>query len=344
MDYTNPNDHIALTVSSALPLDGSVRVILVGDSTCQTKDDLAKELHKIEPSTLSVVIVPVQLPIVSPCYSCSSLIGRRYHDNSSLVLPSPDLTLLDGGATVLLGPRVIATTTPNNTNTPTPHTPSLNNTTPVNTSPISADAANTHTNVASGHNKCGKGDYTMKRLGGGASDLVIKDPCQELRLAPLFTEVIDPAEYDELIAFIMRYIATVPCPKTARFFVRTENGLFVSPLGYDCTPEQRMAFMQLDAAHAVRSRLCKLINERFGHMRLACHLPSPRALYYDDDGISVCIRPKHWAHTLFLPRALEMCKIPNPRLISISSPVLWHQGHAHIHSTAVPVKHVQVVS
>lgn len=164
------------------------------------------------------------------------------------------------------------------------------------------------------------------------------------RTVPEFRDTVDQADYDELVSFIMRFVANVPCPKASAFFHLTPDFLRVCPPGIDGTDEGKERFRQLDAARGVRADLVALVNDRFRHMNIVCYTPSLSTLHEGDDGISVYIKPRNWTHTYFITRLLATCgervtqvRVLLPRLVAADRDPPSFRGNMNVCGISVPV-------
>ncbi|XP_031554162.1 phosphomannomutase-like [Actinia tenebrosa] len=68
----------------------------------------------------------------------------------------------------------------------------------------------------------------------------------------------------EFVNFCLRYIADLKIPVKRGTFVEFRNGLInVSPIGRNCSQEERIAFNEYDKVHKIRDTFVKVLREKF---------------------------------------------------------------------------------
>ncbi|CAG8779345.1 397_t:CDS:2, partial [Cetraspora pellucida] len=71
-------------------------------------------------------------------------------------------------------------------------------------------------------------------------------------------------KYKKLVNFILRYIADIDLPIKRGTFVEFRNGMInVSPVGRNCTVEERNNFEEYDKIHKIRPKLVEALKEAF---------------------------------------------------------------------------------
>jgi Eukaryotic phosphomannomutase len=122
-------------------------------------------------------------------------------------------------------------------------------------------------------------------------------------------ETVNEDDMSQLIEFIMRFLASVPCVKTSQFFKSTRALLRVSFTGFDASDEHRRAFECLDRTSKRRAQLCELVNTRFTHMKITCEKDAR-------DCTAVCIRNVIYSKTSCMRLAVKDYFARNPIKIS----------------------------
>ena len=104
-----------------------------------------------------------------------------------------------------------------------------------------------------------------------------------------FIQFIGEEKYQQLVNFILRYIADLKIPQKRGTFIEFRNGMInVSPIGRNCSYEERLAFEKYDLINHVRSRFVKVLQEQF----------SDYGLTYSIGGqISFDVFPNGWDKT-----------------------------------------------
>lgn len=111
-----------------------------------------------------------------------------------------------------------------------------------------------------------------------------------------FKEHMGEEKIKKLVNFIMAYLAQVDIPVKRGTFIEFRKGMLnVSPVGRNCSQEERDAFEQYDNIHKVRATMVKVLQTQFADY----------GLQYSIGGqISFDVFPKGWDKTFclrFLP-------------------------------------------
>jgi len=111
-----------------------------------------------------------------------------------------------------------------------------------------------------------------------------------------FKEHMGEEKIKKLVNFIMLYLAQVDIPVKRGTFIEFRKGMLnVSPVGRNCSQEERDAFEQYDKIHNVRSTMVKVLQTQFAEYNLQ---------YSIGGQISFDVFPKGWDKTFclrFLP-------------------------------------------
>ncbi|KAI9249270.1 eukaryotic phosphomannomutase [Sporodiniella umbellata] len=84
-----------------------------------------------------------------------------------------------------------------------------------------------------------------------------------------FISWIGETEYNKLVKFILHYIADLDIPKKRGTFVEFRNGMInVSPIGRNCSREERIEFEKFDLATGVRTKFVEELKKNFAHLSL----------------------------------------------------------------------------
>merc|ERR1719384_2320 len=107
-----------------------------------------------------------------------------------------------------------------------------------------------------------------------------------------FKDEMDPAALKKLINFILVYVAQLDIPVKRGTFIEFRTGMLnVSPIGRNCSQEERMAFYEYDKEHKVREKMINVIKAEFPDL----------ALTYSIGGqISFDVFPTGWDKTYCL--------------------------------------------
>ncbi|KAK9835014.1 hypothetical protein WJX81_004615 [Elliptochloris bilobata] len=96
----------------------------------------------------------------------------------------------------------------------------------------------------------------------------------------------------ELINFVLHYIADLDIPIKRGTFVEFRNGMLnVSPIGRNCSQEERDEFERFDKGAGVRKTMVGVLREKFAHLGLT---------YSIGGQISFDVFPKGWDKTYCL--------------------------------------------
>jgi len=84
-----------------------------------------------------------------------------------------------------------------------------------------------------------------------------------------FEKHIGKDKLDELCKFCKEYIDGLDIPvKTSNHVERRAGMINVSPVGRDCTREQRNAYEEYDLKNNIRKDFVNVLKEKFGHLNL----------------------------------------------------------------------------
>ena len=71
--------------------------------------------------------------------------------------------------------------------------------------------------------------------------------------------------YKSLCNFILHYIADLDIPTKRGTFIEFRNGMInVSPIGRNCSQQERMDFEEYDNKHSIRKTMVRVLQENFG--------------------------------------------------------------------------------
>ncbi|KAG2489793.1 hypothetical protein HYH03_011742 [Edaphochlamys debaryana] len=105
----------------------------------------------------------------------------------------------------------------------------------------------------------------------------------------------------ELINFCLHYIADLDIPIKRGTFIEFRNGMInVSPIGRNCSQEERDEFEKYDEAAGVRKTFVAALREKFGHLNLT---------YSIGGQISFDVFPQGWDKTYCLQFLTEFDEI-----------------------------------
>jgi len=100
----------------------------------------------------------------------------------------------------------------------------------------------------------------------------------------------------EIINFTLHYIADLDIPIKMGTFIELRNGMInVSPIGRNCSQEERDEFEKYDKVHNIRPKMVSVLRERFTHLNLTFSIGGQ---------ISFDVFPQGWDKTYCL-RYLE---------------------------------------
>uniref|UniRef100_A0A166FGM4 Phosphomannomutase n=1 Tax=Daucus carota subsp. sativus TaxID=79200 RepID=A0A166FGM4_DAUCS len=104
-----------------------------------------------------------------------------------------------------------------------------------------------------------------------------------------------------IINFILHYIADLDIPIKRGTFIEFRSGMInVSPIGRNCSQEERDEFERYDKIHNIRSKLVSLLREKFAHLNLT---------YSIGGQISFDVFPQGWDKTYCLQYLDEFTEI-----------------------------------
>lgn len=73
----------------------------------------------------------------------------------------------------------------------------------------------------------------------------------------------------ELIKFVLHYIADLDIPVKRGTFIEFRNGMLnVSPIGRNCSREERNDYEKFDLANGIRTKFVAALKEKFAHLNL----------------------------------------------------------------------------
>jgi len=107
-----------------------------------------------------------------------------------------------------------------------------------------------------------------------------------------FINSIGEEKYQKLVNHILRYLADLEIPVKRGTFVEFRRGMInVSPIGRNCSQEERMAFDVYDAQHGIRKALVQNLKANFDAYKLQFAIGGQ---------ISIDIFPQGWDKTYCL--------------------------------------------
>ncbi|KAG1907720.1 eukaryotic phosphomannomutase [Suillus fuscotomentosus] len=84
-----------------------------------------------------------------------------------------------------------------------------------------------------------------------------------------FIKMVGEKDYQELVNFILHYIADVNIPIKRGTFVEFRNGMInVSPIGRNATIKERKDFQAYDKEHHIRADFVEILREKFKRLNL----------------------------------------------------------------------------
>lgn len=118
-----------------------------------------------------------------------------------------------------------------------------------------------------------------------------------------FIEWIGETKYQELVKFILHYIADLDIPKKRGTFIEFRNGMInVSPIGRNASIEERNEYEKYDLEHGIRKKFVQAIKEKFSDLGLT---------YSIGGQISFDVFPKGWDKTYCLQHVEKEKDMPN---------------------------------
>eukprot|EP00732_Lithocolla_globosa_P006331 Lithocolla_globosa_v1_NODE_7274_length_968_cov_25.327133.p1 type:complete len:260 gc:universal NODE_7274_length_968_cov_25.327133:44-823(+) len=80
-----------------------------------------------------------------------------------------------------------------------------------------------------------------------------------------FLKYLGEEKYQELVNFILHYLADLKIPKKRGTFIEFRNGMInVSPIGRNCSKEERNEFEKFDLENGIRKKMVGELREKFG--------------------------------------------------------------------------------
>ena len=107
-----------------------------------------------------------------------------------------------------------------------------------------------------------------------------------------FIKFIGEQKYTHLVNFLLRYLADLDIPKKRGTFIEFRNSMInVSPIGRNCSYEERCEFEAYDKLHGIRRKLCADLENAF---------PEYQLKYSIGGQISIDVFPIGWDKTYCL--------------------------------------------
>lgn len=107
-----------------------------------------------------------------------------------------------------------------------------------------------------------------------------------------FLKYVGDENYTKLVNYLLRYLADLQIPKKRGTFIEFRNAMInVSPIGRNCTYEERLEFEAFDKQHNIRPKLCADLQREFAELHLK---------YSIGGQISIDIFPEGWDKTFCL--------------------------------------------
>ena len=76
-------------------------------------------------------------------------------------------------------------------------------------------------------------------------------------------------DYNEFVNFVLKYIVDLDIPVKSGTFIELRTGMInVSPIGRNCTYQQRLDFLELDNKLHIREKMVNELRTRFAHLNL----------------------------------------------------------------------------
>lgn len=103
---------------------------------------------------------------------------------------------------------------------------------------------------------------------------------------------LNDKQLNELISFCLHYIADLDLPTKRGTFIEFRNGMInISPVGRNCTQEERIAFNKFDQVYHVREKMVEFLQKKFSSFNLTFSIGGQ---------ISIDVFPKGWDKTYCL--------------------------------------------
>jgi phosphomannomutase len=107
-----------------------------------------------------------------------------------------------------------------------------------------------------------------------------------------FKDKLGEENLKALVNFMLRYLADIECPVKRGTFIEFRTGMLnVSPIGRNCSREERNAFEEYDKEHGIRAKFVETLKAEFAHLDLQ---------YSIGGQISFDVFPKGWDKTYCL--------------------------------------------
>lgn len=107
-----------------------------------------------------------------------------------------------------------------------------------------------------------------------------------------FIESIGEEKYQQLVNYILHYLADLKIPKKRGTFIEFRKGMInVSPIGRNCSYDERLEFEKYDLENGIRKDLVSSLEKKFPDLPLK---------YSIGGQISIDIFPKGWDKTYCL--------------------------------------------
>ncbi|KAJ1269838.1 hypothetical protein BS78_06G008800 [Paspalum vaginatum] len=105
----------------------------------------------------------------------------------------------------------------------------------------------------------------------------------------------------EIINFTLHHIADLDIPIKRGTFIEVRNGMInVSPIGRNCSQEERDEFEKYDKVHSIRPKMVSVLREKFAHLNLTFSIGGQ---------ISFVVFPQGWDKTYCLKYLEEFQEI-----------------------------------
>lgn len=105
-------------------------------------------------------------------------------------------------------------------------------------------------------------------------------------------EYIGQYKFNELVSFCLEYIGKLKLPCKTGTFIELRNGMInVSPIGRNCSSEERERFYLYDQKHKIREKMIQELKEKFELYNLQFSIGGM---------ISIDIMPRNWDKTYSL--------------------------------------------
>lgn len=112
-----------------------------------------------------------------------------------------------------------------------------------------------------------------------------------------FIQYLGDEKYNKLVNYILHYLSQLEIPKKRGTFIEFRNSMInVSPIGRNCSYEERCEFEQLDNERQIRTQMCADLKSAFPEFNLK---------YSIGGQISIDIFPLGWDKTYCLRHLKE---------------------------------------